>query len=145
MKVAVAAANLKSVRDCFFRFSPLASLRQHHGFHAGHRSTLVLRIFLEELLNQRRGFLVSPQSEQSVGGVKRQQRWVHFEWSAVEDLKGLLVFGPAHIDDAQPVSRQSIARIDSQRLFNLSLSLVEQADVKINESQLMMRFIEVRI
>ncbi len=38
-----------------------------------------------------------------------------------------------------------LAGIDGQCFFNLLPSLVEQADVKVDESQLVMGFIEIRI
>jgi hypothetical protein len=41
--------------------------------------------------------------------------------------------------------RQTVPRIDGQCFFNLLPSLVEQTNVEIDKSQLVMGFIEIRI
>src|ERR1700730_712732 len=63
MKVSVASTDLDGALDRVFGFAFLARLGQHHGFHAGNQPALIVWIALEELLNDRRSFLVPPQPE----------------------------------------------------------------------------------
>jgi hypothetical protein len=63
MKVSVTSTDLDGALDRVFGFAFLASLGQHHGFHAGNQPALIIRIALEELLNYRGSLLVPPQPE----------------------------------------------------------------------------------
>src|SRR5450631_1546808 len=114
MKVSVTTSDPDSALDRGFRLSILASLSQHHSFHAGHHPTLIfiLRIVFEVSVNEDRGFHGPAQAEQSVGCIKGEEFRVLLERSAIEYLKSFRVFGPAHIDNAEAVPCQGVARID---------------------------------
>src|SRR5581483_4947182 len=66
-------------------------------------------------------------------------------WSAFKDREGFFIPAPINVDDTQAKPRQGIAWIDLQCLFNLRPAFNEQADVKVDHAQFMMRIIQLRI